>query len=423
MAKISTPWYYGWNIVGTGMTFQAVLFGLTFFSFIFWAPIWAEEFDANLSYVQWANVGMMVAQGLISPFAGHFMDRLSIKWLITCGAISASLGFVAVSQATEVWHIIVVYCTLIPVGVLLSGPLAAQTLCAKWFNARRGFAIGLSTTGTSIGGFLLPILVGLLFSSLGWRTTHLVLAALIVVIVIPVVWTFVANNPEDLGIEPEPEAELHESAGPPHVYPAWTTMRILQERNFWVVILAFVPLMTAQGAIQANLAAFAIDIGTARELTPQLISVMSLTMIGGKLFFGRQADYWDHRYLFIFAVVLIAIVIFLMLSEPTFSMLMVTVGILGVGTGAFLPMLGAIISSRFGPAGFGKVMGLLGPFTTASALGTVFAADVYDRTGSFQPAWEVFLFATIPAVVAIMFLKPKPGDEKAQPQAAPAAGE
>jgi len=418
-------YYYGWNIIGTGMTFQAVLFGLTFFSFIFWAPLWAEEFNADLSYVQWANVGMMVAQGLISPFVGHAMDSKPIKWLITGGALLAALGFVAVAQATEVWHIIVVYCTFIPMGVLLSGPLAAQTLAAKWFTARRGFAIGLSTTGTSIGGFLLPPLVGFLFASVGWRTTHLILAALILLIVLPVVWTFVANNPEDKGLELEPEAEVHEDAGPPHVYPTWTTASILRERNFWVVILAFVPLMTAQGAIQANLAAFAIDIGTARELTPQLISVMSLTMIAGKLFFGWQADHIDHRYLFIGAVALIAIVILLMLSEPSFAMLMVTAGILGAGTAAFLPMLGAIISSRFGPAGFGKVMGLLGPFTTLSALGTVFAAYIYDTTGSFTGAWEIFLFATIPAVTLIMFLKPKPGDEnkKAKAKAAPAAGE
>ena len=104
---------------------------------------------------------------------------------------------------------------------------------------------------------------------------------------------------------------------------------------------------------------------------------------------------------------------------------MVTAGILGAGTAAFLPMLGAIISSRFGPAGFGKVMGLLGPFTTLSALGTVFAAYIYDTTGSFTGAWEIFLFATIPAVTLIMFLKPKPGDEnkKAKAKAAPAAGE
>jgi MFS family permease len=423
MATSSPRWYYGWNIIGTGMTFQAVLFGLTFFSFTYWAPIWAEEFDVPLTMVMWANVGMMVAQGVISPFIGHAMDSRSIKWLISLGAVSASLGFVAVSQATEVWHIIVIYSTFIPMGVLLAGPLAAQTLAAKWFTARRGFAIGISTTGTSIGGFILPILVGALFLDYGWRTTHLVLAVLIVAIVIPVVWTFVANKPEDKGIELEAEAEIHEDAGPPHVYPSWTTRSILSQRNFWVIILAFVPLMTAQGAIQANLVPYALDLGTSRELTPNLISIMAVTMIGGKLFFGRQADRWDHRYLFLIAVVLIGITLGLMLLEPDYTMQLVIAGILGVGTGAFLPLLGAIISSRFGPAGFGKVMGLLGPFTTTSALGTIFAARVYDNNGNYDFALQVFLIVIIPAAIMVLLLKPKPGDEKAPAKATATAGE
>ena len=261
----SPRWYYGWNIVGAGMTFQAILFGLTFFSFIFWAPIWAGEFGADLADVMWANVGMMVAQGLMSPFVGHAMDRRSIKWLVTAGAIIAAVGFVAVARATQIWHIVFIYSTLIPLGILLAGPLAAQTLAAKWFSARRGLAIGISTTGTSIGGFILPVLVGFLFSAYGWRTTHLLLAALIVMVVIPVVWLIVANQPADKGVAPEADLIPHGQGGSAPVFPAWTTMGILKERNFWVVICAFVPLLTAQGAVQANLAAFAIDLGVARK--------------------------------------------------------------------------------------------------------------------------------------------------------------
>jgi len=405
-------WYYGWNVVAAGMTFQAVLFGLTFYSFIFWAPIWAEEFAAELSHVMWANVGMMVAQGLMSPFVGHLMDRRSIKWLVTAGALIAAAGFVAASQASQVWHIILVYSTVIPLGIILAGPLAAQTLAAKWFSARRGLAIGISTTGTSIGGFVFPILVGMLFSDYGWRTTHLILAVLIVLIVVPVVWTIVANQPADKGVTPEPDVAPSGSVESVPEYPAWTTLGILRERNFWIVVLAFVPMMTAQGAVQANLAAFAIDLGTAKELTPRLIALMAVTMIFGKLFFGRQADHWDHRYLFLLAVGVIGLVIGLMMTQPGYEMQLLIAGILGVGAGALLPLMGAILSSRFGPVGFGKVMGLVGPFTTASALGTVFAADIYDATGSYDMALQIFLVGIVPAGLIMLWLQPKPGPQR-----------
>lgn len=390
------------------MAFQAILFGLTLFSFIFWAPIWAEEFDANLADVMWANVGMMLSQGLMSPFVGHAMDRYSIKWLVISGAVIAAAGFIAVSQAKQVWHIVFAYCTLIPLGMLLAGPLAAQTLAAKWFSRRRGLAIGISTTGTSIGGFILPVAVGVLFSAYGWRTTHLVLAAFVVVTVLPIAWIIIFNTPEDRGVVRETDAQRHDNSDGAVEFPVWTTGSILKQRNFWILVLAFVPLIAAQGAVQANIAAFAIDLGTAREMTPRLISLMAITAIGGKIFFGRQADYWDHRYLFLLAAAIIAIVIALMLTEPSYFTQLLIASLLGIGTGAILPLLGVIISSRFGPTGHGKVMGLLGPFLMLSAFGSVFAASTYDSTGSYAPALQPLLIGIVPAAMIVMWLGANP---------------
>lgn len=407
----SNGWYYGWNVIGAGIIFQAILFGLTLFSFIFWAPIWAEEFDAKLADVMWVNVGMMLAQGFMSPFVGHAMDRRSIKWLITAGAIIASAGFLLVSRATQVWHIVVVYSTLVPLGMLLAGPLAAQTLAAKWFSLRRGLAIGISTTGTSIGGFILPFVVGILFYDYGWRHTHLILAGFVLVTVIPVVWLVVSNSPEEKGVPSESKAT--DSQKPAFEYPVWTTLTILKQRNFWVLVLAFVPLISAQGAVQANIAAFAIDLGTSQDRTPMLISLMAITAVAGKVFFGRQADHWDHRYLFLLAAALIATVIALMLTQPGYSIQLVIAGILGIGTGAILPLLGVIIASRFGPNAHGQVMGLLGPFLMLSALGSVYAANAYDSTGSYASALEPLFLCLIAAAIVVMWLGGKPEEDVA----------
>ncbi len=75
-----------------------------------------------------------------------------------------------------------------------------------------------------------------------------------------------------------------------------------------------------------------------------------------------------------------------------------------------LPLLGAIISSRFGAVGFGKVMGLLGPSTTASALGTVSAAKLFDATGSYDLALQIFLFVMLPSGLIMMWLRPRSSD-------------
>ena len=36
-------WYYGWNIIATAMTFQAIAFGLTIYTFGLWVTPLGEE--------------------------------------------------------------------------------------------------------------------------------------------------------------------------------------------------------------------------------------------------------------------------------------------------------------------------------------------------------------------------------------------
>jgi MFS family permease len=412
MGRLLTPWFYGWNIIGTGMTFQAILFGMIFFSFTMWAPEWAEEFNTPLSEVMLIIIIIGVAGGLISPFAGRAMDHMSIRVLVCFGVLSASLGFVMISQVTAVWQIMVIYGTFINVGTVIAGPLAAQTLAAKWFRKRRSFAIGLSTTGTSIGGFLFPPLVTYLFLTYGWRTAHLILALVMVVVVIPLVWTVVRNSPEDRGVAPEDDVKPHADGSAPTVFPNWTTKTILQERNFWAMVLAFIPMMIAFGGIQQNLKPIATDLGIGTQDASYLVSVMAATMIGGKLFFARQADYWDHRLLFWVALAILSVAIGLILTQPDFVLLLVISGLLGVAAGAFLPLFGAIISSRFGADGYGRVAGLLGPFMMVGAVGPYIPAAIRDSTGNYDLALQIFLVIIIPSACAIAFLKPLLGSAK-----------
>ena len=50
-------------------------------------------------------------------------------------------------------------------------------------------------------------------------------------------------------------------------------------------------------------------------------------------------------------------------------------------------------------------MGLLGPFTAVSAVGSVFAANIYDTTGSYNLAWQLLLIGMVPAGIIIMWLR------------------
>jgi MFS family permease len=402
------PWYYGWNVLAVGLVFQAVLFGSVHFAYTLWATQWVADpvLDASLGEAMWGIAVLTVTQGLLAPFAGRAMDRASIRGLVCAGACSAALGFVLIANATAFWQIVVIYGTLVMIGTLLAGPLAAQTLAAKWFRRRRGLAIGLSTVGTSLGGLALAPIVTLLYLNLGWRTAHLVLAGVMVALVVPLVWLIVRNTPADRGvaIEPDHAHAMIAASGVAAALP--TTTDILRDRSFWILVIAFTPMATAFGGVQQNLAPFARDLGIADTGIAALVSVFSGIMIAGKVFFGAMADRFDHRTLYFLAVASLFATLGLLMTRPSYALLLGICTLLGFAAGGFLPVMGAIVSSRFGAAAFGQVLGMLGPFTTLSAIGPPLAGWLRQASGSYDSALIAFAVIMIPAVAAMARLRP-----------------
>ena len=69
------------------------------------------------------------------------------------------------------------------------------------------------------------------------------------------------------------------------------------------------------------------------------------------------------------------------------------------------------------PAAFGRVMGLLGPFTTVAAIGPWVAGHLRDGSGTYDDAWMLFIGIMVPAALAMVFMTPRP-----QPQPVVPAG-
>jgi MFS family permease len=399
---VKLPWYHGWNILAVGMVFQAVSFGIGIYCFTFWVAPWSREFDVGRSQVMTVFLTMQVAMGALAPFAGRAIDRVSIRGLVIAGTLSLALALALAARAGALWQLNLLYGTLVVAGMLLAGPLAAQTLAARWFVRRRGLALGVSTIGTSLGGFALPPLVTSLQADLGWRDANDVLAVLVVVVVVPLAWLTIRNAPPAVeGTSPvRAPAAASESFERLH--------HVLRHRDFWLLVLAFTPMATAVGAAQQNLAPFASDFGTSPQATASLVSTMALAMVAAKVFFGAMADRWDVRWLFCLAVAVLVVALAMMIGDVGYTRLLVACTLLGIAAGGFLPLLAAVVSTRFSISAFGQVMGMVGPFTTLAALGPWFAGYVRDTTGSYDTAWIIFALLMAPAMFAMALLRPRP---------------
>ena len=173
-------WPFRYNVLALVIVLQALTVGLLVTSFSFWVDPWVTQFDVERSDVILIATLYSLVVGAAGPVAGSLIDRIEARKLIISGLAALGAGCLLISLATKLWHVMTVYVVLMPLAMSLAGPVIAQALAARWFPDRSGFAIGLSTLGTSLGGVVLPILVTALIETSNWRQAHEVLAILMI---------------------------------------------------------------------------------------------------------------------------------------------------------------------------------------------------------------------------------------------------
>ena len=395
------PWipdsYYRWIVVAYGVTLQAISVGTLIYCFTLFTLPWLEEFGSSRRDLMLTIALLQIGAGVMGPLAGRALDTFPLKWVILTGLACMVMGLLLAQRATALWHLWLVYATLMPITMTLTGTLAAQTLVSRWFTDNRGFALGISAIGTNVGGIILPILVSAWLLQVGWRDTLNNLMFLAVALVLPL--TFLV-----LSRAPTPASNL-ESGGASD-QRVWTTREILTTSIFWIPFCGLAPLSMAFGTLQFNLGIIVRDIGLDTAVTGNLIALTSVCMVAGKLFFGIMGDRVDHRKLYWIANVATIIALILVLYAQTLPVLVVATIATGISGGGILPLMGLMYSSRFGVASFGRVMGFGMLTIMAGAVSPIGAGWVYDLYGSYSIALVTLALIMLPAGIAMIWLRP-----------------
>jgi MFS family permease len=401
---LSEPPHYRWSIVALTLLNQALVVGVLIYSFALFVVPWLEEFEISRGRVMLAIFGFQVISGLISPVFGRLMDQYSMRWLVIGGTFAIAGGLALMSLATAFWQIIVIQATLLPIGMILCGTLASQTMVSKWFIDRRSLAIGLSAMGTSLGGFVLPVVTEYLIGRFEWQTALLVLAAATLCLMAPVNYFVLRRQP--------PVRVSGKWGSIPLDAKNWTSIEILRSRSFWIPVLGLIPVNAAFGGVQFNLGAYVHDLGMAQVIAAQLIAITSVSMIAGKFCFGALGDHVDHRKLYWVMAFTLLVALFFYEGSPGIWQLRLAAVLQGLATGGVMPMMGIMYASRFGTLSFGRVLGLVHLFLMLGSLGSIFTGWIYDRTASYDLAFHVFMLGLLPFIVIMWFL---PAAESNQP--------
>lgn len=405
LLPVTAPWYHGWNIIAVGIGIQAITIGLMTYSFTFWVASYQNEFGASINTIMLAASLSHVATAGLSPFCGKILDANAVRPVAIAGLVIFCLGYFLLSVSRSVWHVVLLYSTLLPLGATLAGPLPAQVATVRWFARKRGMALGITSLGASIGGFVFPPIVTLLILSLGWRTTHVALGAIILATLLPIVW-LTLREPAAADSEPGEKQSDSDSSDRQMKFPEWTIPQMLRSGTLWVMIFSFVPMLAVYLGYKFNLAPIAADAGIAPQQASLVMAVHAGSAICGKLFFGYMADRTEHhRLIWISGAAILGSLLLPQLSS-LYLTLLASFALLGFGAGGFLPLMGTIGASRFGPNSIGRVIGLMGPLMMVGSFGPNIFALMKSGLGSYDPVFQILMLIIIPSMVAARFLGP-----------------
>jgi MFS family permease len=308
----------------------------------------------------------------------------------------AAIGFLLISRINSYLMFIVSYMLFISAGMQGGGHLPAQTTMAKWFDKKRGLALGFMTSGAAIVGSLLLQVTARLIADYGWRRANVILGIVALVLGWGMSFILKPHGPEHYGLKVE-------SIG---VSEGLSRREAVKTRAFWLMVIAFLCSQTALAAIVVHEIPFIEDMGVSPLLAAAALGTMTLMSSPGRFFGGWVADKWNLKYLYFTSAIIQAAGLFIFSRATSMSWVWTFVIVYGFGYGIRIPLEPAMRAQYFGRRAYGSVYGVMNFFTVIGAFfGPYFAGWVFDTTHSYTSAFLSFAGMLVFAAIVVLFIK------------------
>jgi len=325
----------------------------------------AEGFIANC-----ANITFLMS-GVFSLLGGWMITKFRLKPMMLVGCALLGSGLLLHSQAETANA---VYAARFLMGASLGfiGVAPCVVLVSQWFDEKRGTALGILLTGTSLGGFIIPLVAAPMIASYGWRTAMLGVSALVWLVLLPAIIFFVRERESP-----------HVSTGETHTTDGQTLVEAIKTPIFWIfslcAALVFYPIfVTSQ---QFILYLQTPKIGVSAETAAFAQSALFAISIGGKFLAGFLSDKFRTVGVMVACAGLMfasTLVLFYLTANTALFFLLP----FALGYGGTFVLLQRLAADFFGRREIGKILGLITLIeVTGAAIGGRITGYLADQNG------------------------------------------
>ncbi len=409
--------FYGWWVIAALDSIGMFTGGVTNTLSAYVVPL-CDEFGWTRLEVSAAFSIHSFETGFEGPLIGWLTSKLGPRRVLILNLLTLGVSLLIFSQISSLWSLYLTF-ALLALGNIYT---PSNIVVGNWFNRKIGKAQGFFQAGFGLGGFLVPLLVGLIVG-LGWRMSLVVTAVTIFAVCVPLCF-IVRDRPESYGLLPDGDAkESNLKAVPQSMRGSeidFTLSECLRCRSFWLLNVITSLTGFVISAFRIHQIPYLVGIGFSMELAALGVTCATVSGILGRLGFGLLCDRVEKRYAFALCFVLQLLGIVLLINTSNVWLVFLSLAVFGVGQNAVWPVRFSMLRTYFGRKNHAVIVGAQGGISAALPfLGPLYSAWIFDVTSSYYLAFLSFVPIFLVVMVCALLAKPPSGKQRTPASQAP----
>lgn len=405
--------YYGWII--------AVVVALAGFSnsaetfpvlSVFLKPM-TEEFGwSRTTFTGAMTIGTLLG-GAIAVGIGPLIDKIGPRWILVAGGFVMGGTFILMALIHTLWQYYALQAVSRMVAMGVMG-LATNVILPKWFIAKRGRALAISSMGMRAGNTVTPLLAQFLVALGGWRMSLAVIGTMTVILSVVPAGIFMRRRPEDMGLLPDgalPGEAASQAAGRkgkargPEV--SLTVKEVVRQPSFYFLVTAFALSFLYMASLNLHMIPYFTDQGISTQTAVTVVAVWSFTAGFGGLISGFLADKVSLRVLLPMGFTFVSISFIFLLFAHTPQVALAWGFYHGLLGGGLFLLQQVVFANYYGRNSLGAINGVVWPVQmVTNAIGPLAGSLAYDMLGSYTVIFMVFSGLALVSAICAFLAKP-----------------
>jgi len=410
--------FYGWAIVWAGFiaSFGMVpMFGPVLG--VFFEPIQAELGWSRAEMSLAFTIGSMTSSVFTMLF-GRVIDRYGSRAIVVIAGVVIFFVMIGSSFMQAPWQFWILF-GLGPGSALGGIQIGAGIAIANWFVKKRPRAAAIRQSGLRAGQASFPMLIAGILLFTDWRDAWRILALFTAVLIIVPSVTYLRRRPEDLGLYPDGEKPLDETAGAPRGFRrdvrdiSWTLKEARRTRAFWMIVIFVSVDRFALGAINLHMVINFQDQGLSAFQAASILTIFATTSAITGVPWGFVLEKMHIRFSAMLISFLLLLSMGVLLSADNYFLGILFALSFGFAVGGSSIVENLLWADFFGRRHLGEIRGFTAPFRFLSPIGPTMTGFIHDQTGTYRIAYTIFAGIFFVMLLAMSFATPpvKKGDQ------------